>query len=85
MGSSPTFGTVSRGAAVALALSALSLFACGGGGDERPPPGGSIDTSAGSYRGVGLGDSVATMHRTFGPQSPAAEGEQIVARSVAPQ
>jgi hypothetical protein len=41
-----------------------------------------IRTKPGTYRGVGLGDDVATMHRTFGPQPPAAEGERIVARSV---
>jgi hypothetical protein len=41
-----------------------------------------IDTKRGTYRGVGLGDDVPTMHREFGPQEPAEEGERIVPRSV---
>jgi hypothetical protein len=41
-----------------------------------------IQTKPGTYRGVGIGDDVTAMHRTFGPQPPAAEGERIVARSV---
>jgi hypothetical protein len=34
------------------------------------------------YRGVGIGDDLATMQREFGPQSPAREGERIVPQSV---
>jgi hypothetical protein len=79
VGSNPTFGTVSRRAAVTLALGAFAVSACGGG-ERAAPPRGSIDIRAGSYRGVGLGDHVEAMHRTFGPQPPAAAGEPIVAR-----
>jgi hypothetical protein len=74
-----------RWATVTATLCALSLAACGGDGDDVGPaqePGGAIDTRAGTYRGVGLGDDVATMEREFGSQVPAAEGERIVARSV---
>jgi hypothetical protein len=73
-----------REAAIAT-LAALTLVACGGDGDNgasAPAPGGAIDTRAGTYRGVGLGDDVAAMEREFGSQVPAAEGERIVARSV---
>jgi hypothetical protein len=76
---------VRREATTIATVGALSLVACGGGGDNgasSPEPGGAIDTRAGTYRGVGLGDDVATMEREFGPQVPAAEGERIVARSL---
>lgn len=70
-------------AAVTATLGALSLAACAGdNGDSSPKPAGAIDTKAGTYRGVGIGDDVAAMHREFGPQAPAAEGERIVPRSV---
>jgi hypothetical protein len=74
---------VRRRATVIAALGALSVPACGGGdnGAASQPPG-AIDTRAGTYRGVGLGDDVATMEREFGSQVPAAEGERIEARSV---
>lgn len=73
-----------RATVIASALSALALSACGGGGGNAAPssPDGPIDTKQGSYRGVGLGDDVATMHREFGPQEPAEEGERIVPRSL---
>jgi hypothetical protein len=61
------------------AAAVLALSACGG---DSKPVGGAIDTALGTYRGVGVGDDVAAMHREFGPQAPAAEGERIVARSV---
>jgi hypothetical protein len=76
---------VRRRTTVIATLGALSLTACGGGGDNgatSPEPGGAIDTKAGSYRGVGLGDDAAKMEREFGPQVPAAEGERVVPRSV---
>jgi hypothetical protein len=72
-------------AVVVSALGAVALGACGGGGDDAAPsqsPGGVIDTQQGTYRGVGLGDDVAAMHREFGPQEQAKEGERIVPRSV---
>jgi hypothetical protein len=74
-----------RRAAFTATLGALSLSACGGGGDnaaQSQRPGGAIETRSGTYRGVGLGDDVAPMQRTFGPRRPAAEGERIVARSL---
>jgi hypothetical protein len=75
---------VRRRATVIATLGALSLAACGGDGDDgaaSQEPAGAIDTRVGTYRGVGIGDDVATMHREFGPQAPAAEGERIEARS----
>jgi hypothetical protein len=77
-------GVRRQGTVIAI-LGALSLVACGGDGDDGVPaqePGGAIDTRAGTYRGVGLGDDVATMEREFGSQVTAAEGERIEARSV---
>jgi hypothetical protein len=74
-----------RRATAIATLGALTLVACGGDGDNGASPrapGGAIDTRAGTYRGVGLGDDVATMEREFGSQVPAAEGERIVARSL---
>jgi hypothetical protein len=74
-----------RRAAFTATLGALWLSACGGGGDnaaQSQRPGGSIETRSGTYRGVGLGDDVTAMQRTFGPRRPAAEGERIVPRSL---
>jgi hypothetical protein len=74
-----------RRTAVIATLGALSLSACGGDGGSAASSqasGGSIKTRPGTYRGVGIGDDVAAMHHTFGPQPSAAEGERIVARSV---
>jgi hypothetical protein len=82
--------TVRRVAVLVLAL-VLIATACGGSeaepvttvsrttgfaSFERP---GSIDEVAGTYRGVGIGDSVGAIRRVFGPQRPMGEGESATA------
>jgi hypothetical protein len=60
----------------------LALAGCGTGEGKADAPAAErvqrIDVTAGTYRGVGLGDSVADLHRELGQREEAGEDEPAV-------